>query len=108
MFVDLWIECSFSEHAGAFRDDRPGTYRLDVIEQGMAVIGFVGKDMSRLQAVDERQRMACVAGLTCGEEEAQRPAQAIDGDVPFARQSSSGAPQSRVLDPPFVPVAAWA
>lgn len=74
----------------------------------MSVIGLVGDDMACGEAGDQRQGMAGVAGLAAGEDEAQRPTEAVDRDVPLAGQSSSGTPQSLVLDPPFWPVAAWA
>ncbi len=45
-------------------------------------------------------------GLPGGEEEADRPPEAVDRDVPLAGQTSSGTPQSLVPGPPFWPVAA--
>lgn len=74
----------------------------------MGVVGLVGDDMSGGEAGDQGERMGSVTGLSPGEEKADRPAERVDGDVPLAGQSSSGTPQSLVLDPPFWPVAAWA
>lgn len=74
----------------------------------MGVIGLVGDDVVGPEAVDEGQGMGGVAGLAAGQQEADRPAQRVDGNVPFAAQSASGTPQSLVFAPPFCPVAAWA
>ena len=106
--VDFGIEGAASLHAGALRDDRDGTDRLDVVEDNVGVIGPVGDDVAGLQAGDEGEGVGGVMGLAAGEEEAQGPAESVDGDMPFAGQSTSGTPQSLVFDPPFWPVAAWA
>jgi hypothetical protein len=79
-----------------------------MVEDGVGVIGFVGDYVPGAQALEQRESLGGVVDLTAGEEEAQRPAERVDGDVPLAGQSSSGTPQSLVPDPPFWPVAAWA
>ena len=50
----------------------------------MGVIGLVGDDVVGPEAGDESQRMGGVAGLAAGQQEADRPAQRVDGNVPFA------------------------
>jgi hypothetical protein len=67
----------------------------------MGVIGPVCDDVPWSQAGDEGERVGGVAGLPAGEDEADRPAQRVDRDVPLAAQSASGAPQSLVFAPPF-------
>ena len=79
-----------------------------MVKDGVSVISLVGNDMSGGEACDQRQRLVGIIGLAAGEDEADGSAKAVDGDVPLAGQSSSGTPQSLVLDPPFWPVAAWA
>ena len=74
----------------------------------MGVVGLVGDNVGGGEARDQRQGMVGIIGLTAGENEAQRPSEPVDGDMPLAGQSSSGTPQSLILDPPFWPVAAWA
>ena len=90
-FGDGWIEGAVSGHAFSLRNDRYCAIFLDVIADGVAVIGLVGENVARQEP---------------GLDEANRLAQRIDGDVPFAGQSASGAPLSLVADPPFWPVAA--
>jgi hypothetical protein len=99
--VDFGVEGAISVHAGSLRDDRDGADRLDMVEDGVSVIGLVGDDVPWPQAGNERERMGGVTGLAAGEDEADRPAQRVDRDVPLARQSASGAPQSLVFAPPF-------
>jgi hypothetical protein len=74
----------------------------------MAVIGAVGEDVAGRKAGQKRQCVSGVVRLAAGEEEAQRSSASVNREVPLASQSSSGTPQSLVLDPPFWPVAAWA
>ncbi len=64
--------------------------------------------MPGAEAFEQRESLSGIVNLTAGKEEAQRPAERVDRDVPLAGQSSSGTPQSLVFDPPFWPVAAWA
>lgn len=74
----------------------------------MGVIGLVGDNVVRGETGDQLQSVVGVIGLSSGQQEPDRPAQAVNGNVPLAGQSSSGTPQSLVFDPPFWPVAAWA
>ena len=67
----------------------------------MGVISAVGDDIAGPEAGDQGERMGGIMGLAAGEEEADRPAQRVDRDVPLARQSASGTPQSLVFAPPF-------
>jgi len=99
--VDFGIEVAASVHAGALRDDGAGADRLGMVEDGVAVICLVGDEVPGPEALDEGEGVGCVAGLAAGEDEADRPAQRVDRDVPLARQSASGAPQSLVFAPPF-------
>src|SRR5687768_3548169 len=108
MLVDSGIEGTWAGHAGLARDDRDGAARLDMVEDGVGVIGFVGDHMPGAQAFEQRESLGGVVDLTTGEEEAQRSSERVHGEVPLAGQSSSGTPQSLVFDPPFWPVAAWA
>ncbi len=77
-----------------------------MIEDGVRVIGFVGDEVAGGETGDQRQGVGRVIGLPGGEEEADRPPEAVDRDVPLAGQTSSGTPQSLVPGPPFWPVAA--
>jgi hypothetical protein len=102
------VERAFAGHAGALRDDRLGVCRLDVVEDGMAVIGLVGEDVGGIEAGQQRDGRPGVTGIAAGQDEADGTAERIDRDVPLGGQSASGAPQSLVAGPPFWPVAAWA
>ena len=77
-----------------------------MIEDGVTVIGLVGEDMGRIEPGEQRDCGSGVAGVAAGQDEADGPAERIDRDMPFGRQSASGAPQSLIARPPFWPVAA--
>lgn len=72
-----------------------------MVENDVAIIGFVGNDMPRWQASHQWDRRIVIAGIAAGQDEAHGAAQAIDRDMPFAGQTSSRAPQSLVATPPF-------
>ena len=99
--VDSGIEVAASVHAGALRDDRAGADRLGMVEDGVSIVGLVGDEVSWPEAMDEGEGMGGIAGLAAGQEEADRPAQRVDRDMPLAGQSTSGTPQSLVFAAPF-------
>lgn len=107
-FVFDRIEGAFSGHTGALRDDRYSACGLDMVEDSVAVIGFIGEDMDGIEAGQERDGRSGIAGVAASQDEADGSPERIDRDVPLGRQSASGAPQSLVASPPFWPVAAWA
>src|SRR4051794_36617990 len=91
----------------ALRDDGACADRLDGFEDRQSVVGFVGDDMGRREAVEQRQRLGAVVGLPRREEEPDRAPAAIDREVDLGAQSTSGTPQSRILGPPFPVAACW-
>ena len=99
--VDDGIEGALSGHSGALRDDGLCAARFDMVEDDVAVIGLVGDDVLRRQAGHQRDGAVMIAGIAAGQDEAHGAAEAVDGNVPFAGQSASGAPQSLVATPPF-------
>jgi hypothetical protein len=107
-FVFGRIECSFAGHAGTLRNDRLGSGRLDKVEDCVGVVSLVSDDVACLEPCQQGNAKLGIAGIAASEDEAHRPTERIDCDVPLGGQSSSGAPQSLVARPPFWPVAAWA
>lgn len=104
--IDGRIERPLSWHTSALRDYGASAAILNMVEDGMTVIGAVGDDMACGQTAQERDSRTVVTGITTGQDEAHWPTERIDCNVPLAGQSTSGAPQSLVADPPFWPVAA--
>lgn len=82
-------------------DHRLGTHVLDEGSDCIGIIGFIGKHPQRLQAVQQGGRYRGIATLTRCQDQSQRAAQGIDGEVYLGRQTASGSPQS--LAPPFEP-----
>src|SRR5215210_4645200 len=89
------------------RDDSEHAGVSDQLAQSVAVVGFVGDDGAALDAFQQRRRGDDIVDLAAGENEAQRAAERIGEHVDFAGQSSSGAPQSLILVPPFPVAACW-
>ena len=82
--------------------------RADVRDEGaerIAVVGLVGEDVGRPKAVEQGRRLRNIAGLSGRENDPQRSPPSIGGKMDLGGQSTSGAPQSLILAPPF-PVAA--
>ena len=86
-------------------NDGAGPDGRNAVADLVAVIGLVGQNVVGLKALHQREGLRCIAGLARGEDDAERPAEAIGGEVDLGGQTSSGTPQSLVAVPPF-PVAA--
>ena len=87
------------------RDDDSGACGRDEGAQGIAVVGLVGDDGAGAEPFEQGRRGRDVAGLSRGEDEAQRSPLAVGQRVDLGGQTSSGTPQSLIAVPPF-PVAA--
>ena len=87
------------------RDDGAHAGVCDQLTKSVAIIGFVSDDGAALDALQQRRCGDDIVDLAAGKHEAQRPSECVGEHVDFAGQSSSGAPQSLILVPPF-PVAA--
>ena len=75
--------------------------------KALAVVGFVSKDGFGGLAFEQDRRGCDVPGLTGGDDDTQRSAEAVCEHVDFGRQSASGAPQRLILRPPFPVAACW-
>lgn len=88
-------------------DDRLGSKGLDVLSEGVGVIGLVGEDIGRGQALDQGWSLGDVVAFAAGEEEADGVAQGVDGDMQLAGQPASAAANGAIFRPPFLAVACW-
>ena len=77
----------------------------DKATKSIAVIASVGDDPPGGLPFEQCMRLREIVRLTGCEEKPKRPAECIRQEMDFSGQSSSGAPQSLILAPPF-PVAA--
>ncbi len=75
--------------------------------QSIAVVGFVGEDVGWPEAVEQGRRLRHIAGLSGRENDSQGPSLCIGGEMDLGGQSTSGAPQSLILVPPFPVAACW-
>lgn len=107
MLVEVRIEGARAHAAGSGWDNGCGPDSLDGIEEGSAVVAFVADHPERGEAGNQIVSLCDIADLAAGQDEADRPAVAIDGKMDLGAQPSSGAPQSRILSPPFPVAACW-
>src|SRR5215510_10111840 len=70
-------------------------------------LGLVGDHMVGVEALEEQGCLRGIAALSGSKDDAYRPPLAIDSEVDLGGQSSSGAPQSLTLVPPFPVAACW-
>ncbi len=78
------------------------------LEDGAGVIAAVGDGVpGRLKAVKEGGHGSLVGGLARGDQEAARPAKAVDDDVDFGARPASRASDGVVRTPFFPPAACW-
>ena len=73
--------------------------------EAVRVVGGVGDQGLARQPGDQPLGLGDVAHLAAGKDEPQGIAQAIDGDVDFARQAAARAADGLSLSPPFAPAA---
>ena len=69
------------------------------------IIGRIGDEVVARHVGDEPVCLGDVANLTAGEDEPQRIAEGIDGDVDLARQAAARTSDGLILSPPFAPAA---
>jgi len=84
------------------RDDRLGMHPGDQRPQRIGIISLIRQHALRSQAF---QQIGCdwgIAALSRCQDDAQRTAKRIGGEMDLCRQPASGAPQS--LIPPFEPL----
>ena len=86
-------------------DHRRHPGAVEVGAEAVRVIGGVGDQGLARQSSDQPLGLGDVAHLAAGEDEPQGIAQAIDGDVDFARQAAARAADGLSLSPPFAPAA---
>jgi hypothetical protein len=82
------------------------SHRLDVIEDGLTVVAFVGQHPFCLSRPKQFHGLSAVIDLAACDEKIHRQAQFVGQQMNLGRQTSSGAPQSLVRAPFLRPVAA--
>src|SRR5436190_17635301 len=88
--------------AAVRRDHRLHASGLDRVEDGVAVIGFVGDDGVALDALQHGLGGLALVHLAAGQAETQRPAKRVGKQMDLGRQSTSGTPQSLVARAPLL------
>lgn len=87
--VDMAIEFARCETIGSRRDHCLGASGLDLGHEVVGVVALVGHYGLTRQILDQRRGTVDVGDLPGREDDAQRVAQCIDGNVQFGRQSAA-------------------
>lgn len=89
--VEMSIERAKYAAIGARRDNRLGALRLDSCHESVGVVALVRDDEASRLILDQRGSLIDVCNLSCRQNDAQRIAQRIDGNVQFGGQPASRA-----------------
>ena len=87
--------------AGPGWNHRRGPLALNVLNEFLTVIAFVGDDVTSAEAGEQRPGLRTVVPLPSGDNKAHGPPVAIRGEMNLGGQSASGPPHSRLRVPPF-------
>jgi hypothetical protein len=63
---------------------------MQVIDDGIAVVGFVGADRAGFHLLQERQGFRTVAGFPTGQAEARQRTQSLDQRMNLRTQAAAG------------------
>lgn len=104
-FVEGPVGFALDRSYGMGRDDGLGFFGPDGLEDGVAVIGAIGEHGLGLDPIDQSERSWRIAGLACGQIEAERVAERITGSMQLAGKTATRAAKSLVSLIFFAPAA---
>ena len=87
------------------RDDSLGFLPTDRFEDGIAVIGAIGKHSLGLDPVDQAKRFGRITGLAFGQAETERVAEGVASSMDLAGKAPTRAAKSLVSLIFFAPAA---
>ena len=73
--------------------------------EAIVVVALVGDQADQCEALDQCQSLRGFVDLSCGEHEAERIAECIDGDMDLGAQATTRAADRLIECPPFAPAA---
>ncbi len=87
------------------RDDGNQAGLSDGGSEAVRIISLVRQEVFPFQSLDQILGLDAVMNLARGHDEADRIAQAVDGNVDLAGQAAARAPDGLILSPPLAPAA---
>lgn len=87
--VDMSVERAKGAAIGTWRDNRLSTLRFDGCHKGVGVVALVGDDKASRLVFDQRSGLVDVCDLSGRQNDAQRIAKRIDGNMQLGGQSAS-------------------
>jgi hypothetical protein len=105
LLIDMPVERDLCGSRGVGRDHGRRARGCDGGSEMVCVVGGVGEDEARREALNQRARLRRVPGLAGGEQEPRRTAEAADRQMDLCAQAASRASDRLILSPPFAPAA---
>ncbi len=105
LFVQIGVERQAPGAGGAAGNDGLRRGLGQAVAEVIGIVGRVGNDDLKRQAGNEVVRLRDVVGWAGGQREADRAAQAIDGEMDLAGQAAARAADGLSRSPPFAPAA---
>lgn len=87
--IEMPIERAKCAAIGARRDNRLSALRLDGCHKGVGVVALVGDDKASWLVLDQRSSLVDVCDLPGRQNDTQRIAKRIDGNMQFGGQPAS-------------------
>ena len=95
-FVAVFIKHPLNQTVAPWRNHRFDVGGMQIVDDGIAVVGFVGTDRARFQVLKERQCLGAVTGLPSGQAESRQTTQPLDQGMNLRAQSAAGSPERLV------------
>jgi hypothetical protein len=102
-FVHFDVDRQLLGSTGMLRDDDLDAPLLEIVDDGVAVEGFVGDQGAEAQSVDQWRHADGVEPVTGQENKAHEIAERVGQRQDLGRQAALGAADGLALSPPFAP-----
>ena len=101
--VEIFVVGAMDFAVAFWRDHGLRLAAFEQVQQSIGIIGFVGHQAGARQALDQRFGLRTIGHIAIGDDDLDRQAKGIDGQMQLGVQAALGAGQALV--PPFAPAA---
>lgn len=105
LFIEFLVVETLDFAVGFRRDDHCRTHLLNLLDDRIGVIAFIGDERIGTEAIEQRQGLLAIGGLSAGEDETQRPAFAVNRYMDLGGKTALAATECLIELPPFAPAA---
>jgi len=89
-FVTVFVELTLNAPVAARWDDRLNVGGVQIVEDGITVVGFVSTDRAGIQALQERERFGAITGFSARQRESSERTQTFHHGMNLRTQPTSG------------------